>query len=129
MAWFNPELALPKEASLVRSENESESGRLLRTLSKHFSKRCDLVVPMETRQARDPVRGGGRGLKSAPRLGHKKSRTGCQQCRTRRVKVQFPFSLPSLLFMNSPFITLRRYVNSASVKAAPKLLAHSAMHS
>lgn len=27
--------------------------------------------------------------KTAPRLHHKKSRTGCQQCRARRVKVRF----------------------------------------
>lgn len=34
-------------------------------------------------------------LKPAPRLYHKKSRTGCQQCRARRVKVHPPFRSPT----------------------------------
>lgn len=39
-----------------------------------------------------------------PRLLHKKSKTGCQRCRARRVKVQFPFhesSIPSIPFIRS----------------------------
>ena len=31
-----------------------------------------------------------KGPKGVPRLSHKKSKTGCQRCRARRVKVPFP---------------------------------------
>jgi hypothetical protein len=48
---------------------------------------------------------GGAERRGASRLSHKKSRTGCQRCRTRRVKVS-PLVLPSALqpFFQNGFV-------------------------
>jgi hypothetical protein len=41
-----------------------------------------------------------KGAKGVPRLAHKKSKTGCQRCRARRVKVTPPFPYSSLLVIH-----------------------------
>jgi hypothetical protein len=42
--------------------------------------------------------------KTAPRLHHKKSRTGCQQCRARRVKVSFFVISPIFIILVEVFV-------------------------
>jgi hypothetical protein len=37
-----------------------------------------------------PIEPNQKKNKGVPRLSHKKSKTGCQRCRARRVKVPFP---------------------------------------
>ena len=70
--------------------SENASGTDVQLLKSHRSTSgSDARPPLEL-----PER---KGLKAAPRLHHKKSKTGCQQCRARRVKVICSISSHMLL--------------------------------
>ena len=61
----------------------------------------DMFVGWNPPQANEPNE--KKGTKGIPRLAHKKSKTGCQRCRARRVKVPRPFLvIPAVRYQEQP---------------------------
>lgn len=58
----------------------------------HKQTRLSLKVNMEPAETSPPPS----SMLKAAKVGHKKSRLGCQRCKTRRVKVCLPYSVMSM---------------------------------
>lgn len=68
---------------MFENENENGPGTDVQLFQAQASPTGSATIPRPELRKRKPT-----GLKAGPRLHHKKSRTGCHRCRTRRVKVR-----------------------------------------